>query len=402
MKDLNIMDPELYVNDPHSTYKWLRNNAPVFWDENNSTWVISKYEDVVEVSTNPKVFHSSRGILPDTDAYPQISIVTMDDPRHGQLRRLVNRGFTPSMVELLEDRVRAIVNESIDAVIERGRCDFAVDIAAPLPLLVIAELLGIRRGDEERFKLWSDAMMLSAGRSTEPHILERATEAFSEYAAYLRDLIEERRRKPEKDLISVLIGAYDEGVLESSGDVMEENELLMFMTLLMVAGNETTRNAIAGGVLALIQNPDQRRKLIDDLGLLDSATEEVIRWVSPIIGFARTATEDTAIRGQRIAKDDKVFMLYQSANRDEEVFEEADRFRIDRSPNDHLAFGIGSHYCLGANLARLEIKIMLESLTRRMPDIELAPGAGVTRFYSPIVAGIESMPVVFSHESVEN
>ncbi len=392
----DILDPQLYAGDPFPVYAWLRHNAPVYRDEKNSLWVVSKYDDVAYVSKNPKLFCSRFGVTADADV--QISIVTMDDPRHSKLRSIVSRGFTPRMVAMLEPRMRQIVRECIDSIADRGSCDFVSDLAIPVPLLVIAEMIGIPPEDRQAFWRWSDTMILAAGQQNNPEILTNAMDAFQEYAAYLQGIFEDRRKNPKDDLVSILVAAQGEGQLVADGEDLSNDELVMFMTLLLVAGNETTRNGMSGGMLVLSEHPDEYRRLIDHPELLPSAVEEILRWVAPIVGFRRTATEDTKLRGQTIHAGDKVLLLYQSANRDEDVFAEPNRFLIDRQPNDHLAFGIGTHFCLGANLARIEIRILFEELLRRVPDIQVAPGAKPVRTPSPLVRGIASLPVVFTPE----
>jgi cytochrome P450 family 142 subfamily A polypeptide 1 len=257
-------------------------------------------------------------------------------------------------------------------------------------------MLGIRREDFARFHEWSDAMIGSAGHFHDPAVMERAIGAYAEYGRYLYDVFEDRRAHPRDDLVSILIAAQQDGVLEPDEEAMENDEIIMFMTLLLIAGNETTRNAIAGGMLALMEHPEQRELLRRRPELLDSAVEEVLRWVSPIIGFRRTASCDTEIRGQAIREGERVLLLYQSANRDEAVYPTGDRFDVRRDPNPHVAFGIGAHFCLGANLARLELKLTLQALLERTPDMRIAPGAAPVRQASTLVHGIASLPVVFT------
>jgi cytochrome P450 family 142 subfamily A polypeptide 1 len=395
MARFHVLDPKLYAGDPFPTYAWLRKHDPVHWDDRNRCWVVTRYEDVAYVSKRTDLFCSGRGVMVDTD--DPISIVTMDDPRHAELRRLISRGFTPRMVGLLEPRIEAIVTACIDAVAPLGACDFTQAIAVPVPLLVIAEMIGIRPEDRARFAHWSDTMVLAAGRSAEPEVLARAARAYAEYNEYLQEVFADRRRSPREDLVSVLVAAQADGKL-ASHDRIAHDELQMFMTLLLVAGNETTRNALSGAIAAFSCFPEEWERLREEPELLPDAVEEVIRFVTPVVGFRRTATRDTGLRGRRIAAGDKVVVLYQAANRDEQVFDEPDRLRIDRRPNDHLAFGIGAHYCLGANLARAEIRIVLRELLRRLPDIRVAPGASPVRVPSPLVAAIESLPVVYSPE----
>ena len=390
----NLTDATLYAGDPYPTYRWLRAHAPVYWDAASRLWVCSRYDDVVHVSKTPEVFSAAQGVLPESDA--PVSIVCMDDPRHQRLRKLVNKGFTPRMVGLLEPRIRELTTALIDAVAPRGACDLVRDLAVPLPLYIIAEMLGIRREDFSRFHQWSDRLIAVAGNYDDPARVADSTAAYIEYGNYLKAVFDDRRREPRDDLVSILVAAQQQGMLAEDEEAMENDEIVMFMTLLLVAGNETTRNAISGGMLALMENPGQRELLQRQPALIDGAVEEMLRYVSPIICFRRTAMSDTQIRGQAIAAGERVLMLYQSANRDDEVFADADGFDITRDPNPHVAFGIGTHYCLGANLARLELKIMVQELIERLPDIRPIPGAAPARMASTLVRGISSLPVVFS------
>ncbi len=391
---LDVLDPELYRGDPHPDYAWLRKNDPIHWDARRELWILTRYEHVVHVSKHPRLFCSGRGVRPGNPT--PLSIVTMDEPRHTQLRRLVNRGFTPRMVGLLQPRIEAIVAESLARVLSRGQCDFVADVAVVLPLLVIAEMLGIRSEDRERFWHWSDHMIAADGHYDDPEVMARASRAYGEYAAYLKDVFADRRRRPQEDLVSVLVNASDDGLLSTNEDTLTDDELVMFMTLLLVAGNETTRNAISGGMIALLEDPEERAKLCARPELLASAVEEILRWTSPVINFMRTATQDTSLGEKPIRAGQRVMLFYASANRDEVVFPEADRFRVDRQPNPHVAFGIGNHFCLGANLARLEIRKMFEALIPHLEDVRLAPGGQPVYAPSSFVRGVESLPIVFA------
>jgi cytochrome P450 family 142 subfamily A polypeptide 1 len=302
------------------------------------------------------------------------------------------------MVSTMERRIEEVTTASIDAIAERDACDFARDLAVPLPLLVIAEMIGVRPEDQGVFHEWSDAMILAASQQDRPEIITRATDAYLAYTTYLQEIFAERRREPRDDLVSILLQAQADGTLAKDDENISADELLQFMTILLVAGNETTRNAISGGMVALSEHPEEWRRLREHPDLLPLAVEEILRWVTPVVGFRRTVLEDTEIRGQPIRAGERVVMLYQSANRDEEVFVDADRFRVDRRPNDHLAFGIGTHFCLGANLARAEIRVMFRELLRRLPDIRMAPGARPEMVASPLVRGIARLPVVFTPE----
>ena len=390
----NLTDSSLYAGDAHPTYRWLRANAPVYWDEASRLWVLSRYDDVLYASKTPEIFSAAQGVLPDSDA--MVSIVSMDDPRHQRLRKLVNKGFTPRMVALLEPKVRELAARILDQAEERGTCDLVRNVAVPLPLYIIAEMLGIRHEDFDRFHDWSDRLIGVAGNYHDPAKMNDSVTAFVEYGEYLKDVFRDRRETPRDDLVSILVAAQQDGMLAEDEDAMENDEIVMFMTLLLVAGNETTRNGISGGMLALMENRDQFDLLRRQPELIDSAVEEILRFVSPIICFRRTAVKDTEIRGQRIAAGERVLMLYQSANRDEEVFPDPDRFDITRSPNPHLAFGLGPHFCLGANLARMELRVMIQALVDRFPAIRPAPGATARRAASTLVSGVEHLDVVFA------
>jgi len=391
--------------------RWLREHDPVHWDARSELWVLSRHADVSAVSKQSDLFFSGQGVRPGNPV--RLSLIDMDAPRHGQVRRLVNRGFTPRMVGILEASFRKLTREAVDRVAALGECDFVSDIAAPLPLELIAEMIGIPRQDRDRFHRWSDALIAGDGHYGDPQALAGAVAAFGEYAAYLQDIFEARRREPREDLVSILVGARDAGVLGSAGvDIdpaafgrpgdatvpeMANDELVMFLVLLLVAGNETTRNAITGGMSALIENPAERQKLVDDPRLMKSAVEEIVRYVSPVLNFARTATRDTELHGRRIARGQKLLLVYPSANRDAGVFAEPDRFRVDRQPNPHLGFGIGNHFCLGANLARMELRVVFEELLRRLPDMEYAAGPPRT-LPSTLVRSFVAMPVRFTPE----
>jgi cytochrome P450 family 142 subfamily A polypeptide 1 len=391
--------------------RWLQEHDPVHWSDKDQVWVLTKYDDVSFVSKNQQLFTSEHGVRPHQGT--KLGLIDEPEPRHGQLRSLINRGFTPRMVKRLETAFREITADAIDAVAQRGECEFVEDIAVPLPLLLIAEMMGIRKEDRGRFHHWSDAMIAGDGNFDNPEVMAKAGAAFVEYSTYVTEIIEERRKRPQDDLVSILVGAKDEGILTEFEDKprtprgvdpaeMEEaglanDELIMMLVLLLVAGNETTRNALSGGMQQLIENPGERQKLLDDPSLIPMAVEEMVRIVSPVHSFGRTATQDTELRGQQILEGQNVLMLYPAANRDPEVFDEPDRFRIERNPQ-HLGFGIGTHFCLGANLARMEMRVAFSELLRRLPDMEYATGGPIVR-PSALVRSCVEMKVRFTPEA---
>ena len=400
--EVELHNPDVYVRGvPHDAFRVLRQEAPIYFQKEagdrrgRGYWALTKHEDVIAVSKDPARFSSHRGGTNIEDyeeedlSAIQMMMVNMDPPQHNQFRRLASTGFTPRMVARMEPHIRAVTNGILDKVASKGTADFVTSIAAELPLQVIAEMMGVPH--EERHKLfdWSNRLIGFDDPEFQTSLADGKIAAM-EVWMYASSLAEARRGVKGEDLVSVLINA------EIEGQQLSEAEFDAFFLLLAVAGNETTRNLISGGMLALIENPEQRKRLIDDPSLIPSAVEEMLRWVTPVMYFRRTATKDTEIRGQKIKEGDKVVMYYSSANRDEDVFPNGDKFDVGRTPNEHLAFGTGQHFCLGANLARLEIRVMFEELLRRLPDIELA--GPVRRLRSNFINGYKEIPVRFTAE----
>ncbi|WP_260740159.1 cytochrome P450 [Mycobacterium sp. SMC-2] len=381
-----LHSPDFYAGDPYPAYRELRATAPVCWNDVTHFWALLKYEDIRFVSTNPALFTSTRGItIPDPqmgNAVQEGNLIFTDPPRHRQLRKLINSGFTRRRVARLEPKIREIVRGILDGIQPDSVHEFAEEIAAPLPTRMIAELIGAPPDDWEQFRAWSDA----ATGTADPEIELDPLVAMGQLHAYFQKLIAARRTDARDDLLSVLAGAEIDGVR------LTDEDLLNFAFLLLVAGNETTRNLIALGTLALIKHPGQRRLLVDDPTLIPGAVEEMLRWTSPVVHMARTATTEVTIRGQRIAEGDVVVMLYGSANRDEEVFgADSEEFKVTRHPNPHIAFGCGEHSCVGAQLARLEACVMFDELLRRFPRLELV--GEVDRMRATMVPGVKRMPV---------
>ncbi|MBX3027132.1 cytochrome P450 [bacterium] len=379
-----LTDGAFYAADPHPHFDWMRARAPVYWDEAGQVWGITAHADVLAVSKDASTFCSGNGIRPDQPPMPYM--IDLDDPMHRRRRGLVSRGFTPRRVLDREARVRAIAVELIERARERGRFDFVADVAAWLPLIVIGDMLGIEPADHARLLAWSEAMILGAGATDLDHILGAAS-AFEEYCAYQRDVIADRHAHPRDDLVSILVHA------EIDGTRLSDDELLMESLLILIGGDETTRHVLSGGMYELLRHPEQLRLLAREPARIPTAVEEMLRWVSPIQNMARSATRDVELGGQRIAAGQKLLLLYPAANRDPAVFRDPHRFDVERTPNEHVAFGIGGHFCLGANLARLELRVFFEELLRRMPTLELASAALPPRRPSNFICGIESLPV---------
>ncbi|MEE2702469.1 MAG: cytochrome P450 [Myxococcota bacterium] len=409
VQPIDLSDPESFERGfPHEHFRALRREAPVAWHEGETVapdypaepgpgyWVVSKYEDIKYVSKNPGLFASTPSIVivdpPQAEAQlAPPSMIGMDPPDHARYRKLVSGGFTPSAIAAQEPRHRAIVDAILDPVAQKGECDFVTEIAAELPLRVICEFLGVPEEDRHQVFEWSNRML--GGEDPEYKLpMDEGIRVALEMFVYANGLAEKRRDAPSDDLISAMIhGKVD-------GEQLSIPEFDSFFLLLAVAGNETTRNLISHGMLQLIEHPEAYDRLVRQPELIPSAVEEMLRYRPPVMYFRRTATRDTEIRGQKIRKGEKVTLWYPSANRDEDVFPDPDRFDIERSPNDHMAFGMGQHFCLGSHLARLEIRIMFEQLLRRLPDIELTGPVDYLR--SHFIDGVKHMPVRFTPERV--
>jgi cholest-4-en-3-one 26-monooxygenase len=406
LADVDLHDPDTFVRGvPHEAFRVLRKEAPVYFHAEPASlgqgpgpgfWVLTKYDDVVEVSKDPHRFSSFRGgtniqnYSPEDLSVIQMMMLNMDPPQHGKFRRLASQGFTPRMVARLEPRIRAAAKQILDDVASKGSVDFVKTIAAQLPLRVIAELMGIPDGDRDKLFDWSNRLIGFQDPEFQTTI-EDGKIAAMEMWMYANQLATDRKGKAGEDLVTVLVNASVDGVQ------LTEMEFDGFFLLLAVAGNETTRNLVSGGMLALFEHPEQRQRLVADPLLTASGVEEMLRWVTPVMNFRRTATRDTVLRGTKIKEGDKVVMYYPAANRDEGAFPNADRFDVGRSPNEHLAFGTGEHFCLGASLARLEIRVLFEELLARFPDMELA--GDVRRLRSNFINGYKEIPVRFTPEN---
>jgi cytochrome P450 len=381
-------DPSFHL-DADALYAWLRAEAPVL-EYAPHHFTVAKYHDIREISRDPERFCSGRGVLVndpmrgDRPSTAAPSIIHMDPPDHTRFRNIVNRAFTPRAVRALEPRVRELAREVLDAVSDGRVVDLVETIAVPLPVLVIAELLGIPEEHRGDFRRWSDASIEAADHSD-----ERTLREIGELFAFLRGHLDRARAHPAADLVSALVQA------EVDGRRLTDDELVVFCMALLVAGNETTRHLVSGGALALARHPEQRSALAADLRSerVAVAVEEMLRVVTPVSAFARTATRPTTLRGTQLAAGDYVVMLYASGNRDEEVFGlDADAFDAQRPPDPaHVAFGFGEHLCLGASLARLEARVMFEELLARHPRYEVVGEPAWLR--STVMHGLVTLPV---------
>ena len=417
LDEIDLISAARYAERGYPWEEWalLRREAPVYWYDRPDVapfWCISKYEDIQSISRDPETFISSKRLVirssgsggseanDPTLAIP--NLINMDPPEHGKYRSATNRRFSPRGMRLLEQRIDEIAEEVIDqaaaqlidAVSRRRRADFVADVAAQMPMAAICELLGVERGAWNDVFHWTNEFLGAEDPEYQQGRSRRETwqSGLRGLMGYFSQLIAQKRAAPADDVLTTLVQA------EIDGEPMSEMDVLSYAILLILAGNETTRNATSGGLLALLEHPQEFERLRGDPSLLDSAVEEILRWTSPVIHFARTAARDVEIRGAPIRAGEAVALWYPSANRDEDIFEAPERFDIGRTPNDHLAFGgFGEHYCLGANLARLELRSIYRHLIGRLEDIRL--DGEVERLGSTLIGGIKRLPISYSVRS---
>jgi cytochrome P450 len=404
----DLYDPRTYLRGlPLETFAWLRREHPVYWQEERAIldwpagrgyWAVMRYADVELVNRNPQLFSSNLGATQIRDPKPEDlefqrkMMLNLDPPAHSRLRRIVAKAFTPRAIARLEAGIRARARAAIDAVAPEGRCDFPQDVSADLPIWALADVMGVPTEDRKLLFHWANrvigfqdpeyAQYDEEGRPIDP----RSRRALADMFAYAHALAAEKRRRPSDDILTTLLLA--------DGERVTDEEFENFFFLLAVAGNETLRNAIPGGMLALMEHPAERRRLLDDPRLLPTAIEEMLRYASPVMCFRRTAAARTRLAGVDVEAGDKVVVYYASANHDEAQFPDPGRFDVGRTPNDHLGFGIGPHFCLGAPLARLEMRAFFEELLWRLPDMEL--DGAIERLQSNFQSGIKHMPVRFT------
>jgi cytochrome P450 len=381
-----LHDPLWWAGDPYPAFAELRAHDPVhrYEGEAGELWMITRHADVQAISKDPATFCSGRGVLLTDLTRPMLgtSIITVDPPRHVRLRRLVSPSLSVRRVAELEDRVRAIAHDLLDAVDPTEVVDAVERLAVPLPILVIAELVGVPREDAGRFRRWSDAAIAATTDLT-----DEVTALMGELYGYIADQVRARQAEPADDLVSVLAHG------RVGGEALSDDEINMFVLTLLVAGNETTRTLVSNGLHALACHPDQRRRLVHDPALIGCGVEELLRWEAPIMSFCRTATHEVELGGKTLAEGDAVLLCYQSANRDEAAFgPTAGVLDVGRDPNPHLSFGYAEHYCMGAGLARLEGRVMFEELLARWPGYELA--GEIERQPSRLARGVLHLPVL--------
>jgi cholest-4-en-3-one 26-monooxygenase len=394
---LDLISGEKFEREgyPHAEWAWLRRNDPVRYFEPEGCdpfWAITKYKDIVKIGKNPKDWISEPrfAVLPLQEMPEDLStrhLLTMDPPDHGRYRNLISKAFTPRSVQIWEPKIQAITRRVLDRASEKGVIDFVADVSAPITIEVIALMLGVPESDWHLLFGWTNEIIAPGDPDNQTGTTTQETfdRARNELFTYFKEIAEKRRVDPTGDIISQIVQGKIDGV------PLNDFELLSYFLLLVVAGNETTRNAMTAGIQCFLDNPEQWNALVEDTGLVEGAIEETVRWATPVIQFARTATCDQTIRDKHIREGDSVCLFYASANRDEEIFDDPFSFRIDRWPNDHIGFGRGEHVCLGAHLARLEIRAMYQQLSQRLVEMErLEP---VTRVRSGLIGGVKRAPM---------
>lgn len=398
--DLAICDLDNFDHGfPHAYFEVLRREDPIHREpepDGSGFWAVTRHADVIHISRNPRLFSSWEGGTNIRDAEAEeieqlrSMMLNMDPPQHVKYRRLVQKAFTPRVVARLEPKIRSEARGVVDRVAEKGECDFVRDIASELPLILICELMGVPAEDRRLIFEWSN-QLIGFDDPEYQHSPDDGRKAAAELWMYAHRIADEKRSRPDETLLSRLVNG------QVDGHQLSELEFNNFAVLLAVAGNETTRTMTTHGMRLLFENPEQRARLQGDVErLLPSAVEEMLRMSPPVLHFRRTATADTEIRGRRIRRGEKVVMFYPSANRDEEVFEDPNRFDVTRQPNHHLSFGIGEHYCLGANLARMTLHSIFREILTRLPDLE--PAGEIRRLRGNFVDGVKAMPVRFTPE----
>jgi cytochrome P450 family 142 subfamily A polypeptide 1 len=385
--DVDLIDGHFYASaGAREAYRWMRANQPVFRDRNGLA-AVATYQGVIDAERNPQLFSNAGGIRPGHPGMPYM--IDMDDPEHLLRRKLVNAGFTRKRVRQKASSIGRLCDELIDAVCESGECDFVRDIAALLPMAVIGDMLGVLPEDRAMLLKWSDDLVGAPSSPDDETSVQAVMDAFAGYTAFTKGIITQRRMEPTDDLFSVLVNA------EVDGRRLSDDEIIYESLLILIGGDETTRHTLSGGIEQLLRHRDQWERLHQDPNLLPGAIEEMLRWTSPVKNMCRTLTADTEFHGTQLHAGEKIMLLFESANFDERIFGDPDTFQIDRNPNNHLAFGFGTHFCLGNQLARLDLSLMLTRMLQRLPDLRLASDAELPLRPANFVSGLEAMPVIF-------
>ena len=386
-RTLDLLDGRWYAGQPYADWAWMREHAPAYWDARNEVWALTRYDDVLTVEKDPETFSSHRAPRPHGMHLPMM--ISMDGRKHTMRRKLVSKGFTPRRVRDHEETVRRICTDIIDRVAPNGQCDFVWDIAAPLPLLLIADMLGFPPESYDDLLRWSDDLIRGT-TINDPAAAEAAAHAGLAFREFQLGVIADRRSKPpQDDLVSILCYA------EIDGEHLDDESIIQESLLILIGGDETSRHVMTDGMLALLEHPDQMAVLRDDPVKIEVGVEELLRWVTPIKNMSRTVTRDVEMHGETLRAGDQLVLMYPAANRDPAVFDDPDRLDVTRTPNPHLAFGFGPHFCMGASLARTELRVMFTELLRRLPDLHLA-GDPLPRRSSNFISGPEAMPVAFT------
>ncbi|ANE79118.1 cytochrome [Mycobacterium adipatum] len=387
--DVDLADGRFYADGTtaREAYRWMRAHEPVFRDRNGQAAAAS-HAAVLDAERNPELFSSAGGIRPDQPGMPYM--IDMDDPSHLLRRKLVNAGFTRKRVMDKLPSIGNLCDTLIDAVCEKGECDFVRDIAAPLPMAVIGDMLGVLPQERDLLLKWSDDLVCGLSSHVDEGTIKLLMDTFAAYTAFTMEVIGKRRADPTDDLFSILVNS------EVEGSRMSDDEIVFETLLILIGGDETTRHTLSGGTEQILRHRDQWNQLTADPEKLPMAVEEMLRWTSPVKNMCRTLTADTDFHGAQLRKDEKIMLMFEAANFDEEVFGDPENFRIDRNPNNHVAFGFGTHFCMGNQLARLELKIMLTKVLQRLPDLRLADENKLGLRPANFVSGLESMPVVFT------
>lgn len=392
--DTNLMSLDVHTFDPDPFYKYLREEEPLYWDKQSELWAVSRYEDVVFISRNTDIFCSGQGVVPkmSQEDWPDEAMINLDGRAHTRQRGLVSKGFTPKRVNDLEGYARDVMIGLIDKVRDQGECCLVRDLARPLPMRLIGKMLDYPLEKQDEILDWTD-IYTQAGSGPD-HITGEVIESFGNFTEFHMEFLQEKMENPGDDLLTVWLNA------ELDGERLGPEKLLFEHNLLLVGGSETTRNAISGGMQELMKNPEQQQYLIDHLDdpeVVNNAVEEMIRWSTPFVRMARTLTKDYEYLGKQLKEGQQIIMLYPAANKDPRIFDNPDQFDVKRNfTRPAVSFGYGKHFCIGASLARLEVKVFLEEVLKRLPAMTNHPEKQPEQSRSCFIRGLKTLPVVYA------